>query len=648
MSSDNSFEILHKSQLDALGIPESLFVSLERQLQTRSQPGLAIEVLTEDSIRSDLIEDSLCVIPHLVTWKADDPSTLINALEDETLSYLDKVQLALSFNGSTGVTKQSVDISDDVWRNTCMQNILRQIWRFSTLYRYLDGITYIALPSSGTAFLHSDNPNVGMFPFVYLKQEAGGSIMGTACSVAFPLTVIDQNSSLTIDFCPIWSCGGKEAVRAAKLAALLLGTDEESQYAIMRVKELTANHVKDLHLVRQKLIEDRTYDIMTNEEIPDDNTVAPACNTDDLPIKVYTDSNDPMGLHHSIAGLTDENFILTQSLGDADIIYSFEHIFGGSFQQRLNESVSPERKKHILVNQFPFEGAFVQKDHLAREIQKQWGMPLPPWVIESYDLDVQLPEFIGAAILAIQLKNDNRSIDPLWIIKPARGTQSKGHVITDNLAQIIRLLESGGSRVAQKYIERPLCYDDMKVDCRVYVMMRQATPGKPELYIHNRVFFRIAGQTHFFESPIDFIDKKKVFTAMHLVSPKDTGEENNKLPIDVDTIAKLETDYEHFNWEKNIFPKIKNLVRQLFSGMTFAFPKMSESEISARALYGIDVMFEQSEEVIEPKLTEVTFCPANNAICDGYVRDEELYRSFNNDIFRCLFLGDIGENITRI
>ena len=111
-------------------------------------------------------------------------------------------------------------------------------------------------------------------------------------------------------------------------------------------------------------------------------------------------------------------------------------------------------------------GAFVQKDHLAREIQKQHGMPLPSWAIETYDLDVQLAEFVGASLFEkdrrlqeIQDDNDNdndntiETLNPLWIIKPAKGTRSKGHVVTRNLAQIIKILDSsGGSRIAQRYI----------------------------------------------------------------------------------------------------------------------------------------------------------------------------------------------------
>ena len=102
------------------------------------------------------------------------------------------------------------------------------------------------------------------------------------------------------------------------------------------------------------------------------------------------------------------------------------------------------------------------------------------------------------------------------------------------------------------------------------------------------------------------------------------------------------------------------MIRELFNGMTKAYPKMIEAKCS-RAVYGVDVMFQIDNDdddvdvvsgdhniLITPKLTEVTFCPANNAICDAYVRDDELYRTYNKDIFECLFVGIVSNNITRL
>ena len=82
--------------------------------------------------------------------------------------------------------------------------------------------------------------------------------------------------------------------------------------------------------------------------------------------------------------------------------------------------------------------------------------------------------------------------------------------------------------------------------------------------------------------------------------------------------------------------------------MTLTYPAMGQS-IHSRAIYGVDVMFEvESDNTITPKLTEVTFCPANNAICDAYERDDDLYKSYNKEIFEALFLGIISKNITKL
>jgi hypothetical protein len=97
------------------------------------------------------------------------------------------------------------------------------------------------------------------------------------------------------------------------------------------------------------------------------------------------------------------------------------------------------------------------------------------------------------------------------------------------------------------------------------------------------------------------------------------------------------------------------MIRELFNGMTFAYPAMGQSRRS-RALYGVDIIFQiedvesdnETMAVITPKLTEVTFCPANNAVCDAYARKDRLHQNYNKEIFECLFLGKVSENIIRL
>lgn len=190
--------------------------------------------------------------------------------------------------------------------------------------------------------------------------------------------------------------------------------------------------------------------------------------------------------------------------------------------------------------------------------------------------------------------------------------------------------------------------------------MRSATPDAPELYMHNRVFFRIAGKEHKIDRPSDIIDQEAVLTAMYLIKDENDAkveqENTSKLPVDYKTIEKLEADYGDcgFDWNQTIVPKIHSMIRELFTGMAKAYPAMGKSECS-RAVYGLDIMFEiveqdcdQKSKIVEPKLTEVTFCPVNNSVSDAYERDENLYRNYNNDVFCCLFLGETSDNITKV
>lgn len=502
----------------------------------------------------------------------------------------------------------------------------------------------------------------------YISPDFRPTFVGPPHRQAVPLSLP------TMDVVPSYSCPNV-AVRSVRYAALL--GDRAPIFAVEYVKLCYASLVQQMHVVRQDKLQQEQQ-----QQLPQSTQeVRPAVNNSDTDHhhhhrvwKVYTDTNDPMELAHPEAGLTDSQFQLTDQIEDADIIFSYQSLFvPGSKIQRVIEE-KQKNNETVLMNQFPYEGAFVQKDHLAREVLKQHGLPRPAWAIESYDLDVHLAEFIGAALLSSSTRSEettslignetNDDDPPLWIVKPARGTQSKGHLVTRSTAHIQRLLDAGGtSRVAQRYIDRPVCVDGHKVDCRCIVMMAPNTNdrspdgnGRPMLYMHNRVYFRIANKLHSIATVRDWTDPESVLTANHLLDDENRSSTDalRLLPVDVKTIAKLEQDYGEFGfcWKDSMLPQIHDMIRELFNGMTRAFPAMCQSKQS-RAIYGVDIIFAIEEDgngssTIVPKLTEVTFCPANNAICDAYERDDELYRSYNNDVFNCMFLGKVSKNITRL
>ena len=185
--------------------------------------------------------------------------------------------------------------------------------------------------------------------------------------------------------------------------------------------------------------------------------------------------------------------------------------------------------------------------------------------------------------------------------------------------------------------------------------MMTSAAGSPTLYTYNRTYFRIAAKQHCISSPSDLMDHKSVLSAMYFVPDKekdpitDKEQDFDRLPIDTTTIAQLEADYGEagFRWKESMLPKIQTLVRELFTGMAAAYTAMGESN-QYRALYGVDLMFSiQSDGSIEPKLTEVSFCPANLAISKEYEHSDE-ENSFLTDVFKCLLAGEVSENITKL
>lgn len=75
-------------------------------------------------------------------------------------------------------------------------------------------------------------------------------------------------------------------------------------------------------------------------------------------------SIDPQKLLDNIGGLTDKKFQIVTNKEEADIVWE---IFPCKDSNVWN---NPKKRSdglsNVLINQYPYEGAFVMKDHLAR------------------------------------------------------------------------------------------------------------------------------------------------------------------------------------------------------------------------------------------------------------------------------------------
>ena len=448
------FASIHGEQLQALNIPPTLYDPLVSQLRRVFAPsadgGLNIENVLDGStqIMGSLSEKSsssgsMLVFPHVCSWDILlEPSRgMFNALNELPSPVLQKLLMGLkkSWREDCIFPSSKIDLVDQICDPRTWSRVI--LYRHESSVRAaLPAPLYFNFPQLQLQ-LQSETDETeaditGPFPFQY-HMAVDGKEQIIACSLGYvsPDVSFAESRLPTLDLVPAYSVPNAPT-RHVRYAALL--GKEAPDFCVQTAKTIHSNFVHNMHLVRQqKLVKDQN-DVVAANSSPRQSIVS-----EKRVWKVYTDPSDGMKLTHPESGLTSPFFELTEDPEQADFIFSFQSLYAPSELKQL-----VDRRPDILINQFPYEGAFVQKDHLAREILKQHGLPRPNWAIETYDLDVQLGEFVGAELLAT-----DREEKPVWIIKPAGGTRSQGHVVTRSTAQVLRLIDAGGgSRVAQRYI----------------------------------------------------------------------------------------------------------------------------------------------------------------------------------------------------
>ena len=99
--------------------------------------------------------------------------------------------------------------------------------------------------------------------------------------------------------------------------------------------------------------------------------------SDKRPLGVATD------MDYVIENLKREEFKIVQTLEEATILFLNENI---------KENFSMIAKTHF-INQFPYESCIVMKHNLASTVFQ--GLGRVNWIQETFDLEIQLKEFIG-------------------------------------------------------------------------------------------------------------------------------------------------------------------------------------------------------------------------------------------------------------
>jgi tubulin--tyrosine ligase-like protein 12 len=98
------------------------------------------------------------------------------------------------------------------------------------------------------------------------------------------------------------------------------------------------------------------------------------------------------------------------------------------------------------------------------------------FLMRTYDLDKELARFVGD-----YYQREKEGLDNLWILKPPNMARSMDMMITDNLPNIIRAMETG-PKIAQKYISRPVLRRNRKIDLRYILLVKSISPLTLFLY----------------------------------------------------------------------------------------------------------------------------------------------------------------------
>jgi tubulin--tyrosine ligase-like protein 12 len=298
--------------------------------------------------------------------------------------------------------------------------------------------------------------------------------------------------------------------------------------------------------------------------------------------------------------LKNENFIIVNSPDDADILW-----FAQEFKNFENLS------SNQIINQFPNEYCIVFKHMLPITISNYYG--IVDWFPITYNLETQLPEFIGDFN-----KRKKKNEENFWISKPWNLGRSMGMIISNNINCLIRLSETGPI-ILSKYIEKPLLYYGKKFDLRFIVLLKSIIPL--ELYIYNFFWIRLANKPYSLDN---FEDYEKHFTVMNY-SHYSMTQLHYK-----DFIKEIELQYPGIMWLE-IQEKINQVIKNVFVAASNNEPPYSiEKNFQSRAIYGIDLMI---NEKFQPILLEINFSPDTTRACN-------YDPSFYNNIFTILFLNE--------
>eukprot|EP00112_Aurelia_sp_Birch-Aquarium-sp1_P014059 Seg3007.3 transcript_id=Seg3007.3/GoldUCD/mRNA.D3Y31 product="Tubulin-tyrosine ligase-like protein 12" protein_id=Seg3007.3/GoldUCD/D3Y31 len=610
---------LHKVQLTSLEVPERYWSNIHRKITEEKYD--AGEYF---SIAKDEDGDWHVLVSNENGVQMNNPNTIF--LVDHAWTFQEeqaKKQLRAAPNllmRMANLMECAEDESEETPVEILVERVMEKIWQFCQTYKVAkimikeDGSVQVhddpdqkitlwyIMDEFGSRFYHSDEPNMAFKLFFHVPTQMSFTLI-------YPIKDIEFEEEATRNYIPEMK---DDLQRDAQLYPWFPDR--------LNLEEVTDDWLSKIDAIQH---EDRCNETLSSQgkgelDISGDRT-----------LRVFTEREEVKEF------LTHPRFVLHDDESTADILWFNKHF-------KDFESLADTPGK--VVNQFPSENILTCKDLIAEvsmrsckldghEINNsEWEDRGPCWLPTTFNLYNELPQFIKHF-----KQREERNLNNVWMCKPWNLARGLEHTITDNLNQIIRVLDSG-PKVACKYLDDSVLFhrDDIgkvKFDVRYMVLLNSVEPLK--LYAYKIFYTRFANIAF---SLTDFEEYQKHLTVMNY-----RGADLKQIHWN-DFIEIFEKQYPDQKWsqiESETFEIIKTLFRSAVSRKP---PNGIGHNPQCRAMYGLDFMYkwkDKDKKTIQPMLIEANFNACIERCC-------KYQPHIVNDFFETMFLDQTGPHMVRL
>ena len=545
-----------------------------------------------------------------------------------------------------------ISINTILSRNDKYENLLqlkrenyvhKYMWAINRTYRlvseekYDEDAIYYLNDEFGTSINHSDVPNCCLFPIIFSKNNQFKEDMITY-SLLWPKKDIKKGDEIFVDYLANIS---ENEERSSRLTCWYKTPEsyfekkflEKLKYLDgVKKEEKLKKFENDINILIEK---DKKGDKITEEDIKNTFNFDLFLNDKEKKIKIediYTKIRNALSnyntkkessseyfknnfnstdkkikvcsdLSYVRDNLKFDNVELTNDPKEADIVWLNANIFD---MLDYNGIIFKNEGKYVFINQYPYESIITMKSLLSNLIQSNFG--INDILGLSYDMRTELAEIIGNFYY-----NEEKGYENIWILKPINMSRSMDMLITDNLKEIIRAVETG-PKICQKYFCNPFLMNNKKFDLRFIIAVKSLLPL--ELYFYEKMFWIRSANKDYNKESLSFDDYEVHFTVMNY------SKFGMQTIYDKDFIKYLKD--RNIEWEP-IYKKLRTKVKNVMLMACKDCPQMIN--FNSRAIYGLDAML---DDQLEPHIIEINYQPDCTRAC-------KFVPEFYNDIFSTLF-----------